>query len=277
MKPVAFDIVRPRTTEEAVKLLSSPTSGARVVAGSQSLGPMLNLRLVQPQILCDITGIEALTSFVEEKDALVVGASVTTACIEDRRLPSNGIAMLPDVAAGIAYRAVRNRGTIGGSVCHADPAADWPSALCGLNASCVIAGPGGSRRTLPISEFVTGAFENDLKQGELLVGIRIPRQSPETKCGYQKLCRKTGEFASAIAVVNIDRDRGVFRLIFGATEGRHLVIPDFRVLCEVGQSAPSRAAVRNVLNEARVSSARVSQLIAMMQRAFSQAGVRCEN
>src|SRR3984885_14034724 len=192
MKPVAFHIVRPRTTEEAVKPLSSAASGARVVAGSQSLGPMLNLRLVQPQILCDITGIEALTSFVEEKDALVVGASVTTGCIEDRRLPSNGFAMLPDVAAGIAYRAIRNRGTIGGSVCHADPAADWPAALCGLGASCIIAGPGG-RRTLPIDEFIVGAFENAMGDGEVLVAIRIPRLSAKAKWGYQKLSRKTGE------------------------------------------------------------------------------------
>src|SRR3984957_14482691 len=194
MKPVAFDIVRPRTTEEAVKLLSSPTSGARVVAGSQSLGPMLNLRLVQPQILCDITGIEALTSFVEEKDVLVVGASVTTGCIEDRRLPSNGFAMLPDVAAGIAYRAVRNRGTIGGSVCHADPAADWPSALCGFSAQCIIEGPKG-RRSVRISDFITGAFATTLDAGEFLVALRIPRRSTGGRWGYQKLCRKTGEFA----------------------------------------------------------------------------------
>jgi carbon-monoxide dehydrogenase medium subunit len=277
MKPVAFDIVRPRTTKEVIEFLGEPTAGARVVAGSQSLGPMLNLRLVQPRILCDITGIEELTSFTEEKDALVVGASVTTGSIEDRRLPSDGFSMLPDVAAGIAYRAVRNRGTIGGSVCHADPAADWPSALCGLNASCIIASPGGSRRTLPISDFITGAFESSLNPGELLVGIRIPRQSSEAKWGYQKLCRKTGEFASAIAVVNIDPDRGVFRLVFGATEGRHLVIPDFRPLCDAGQAAPSSTAARKFLSAAGLSAAHISQQIAMMQRAFSQAGVRCEN
>jgi len=277
MKPVAFDIVRPRTTKEVIQFLAEPMAGARVVAGSQSLGPMLNLRLVQPRILCDITGIEELTSFTEETDALVVGAGVTTGAIEDRRLPSDGFAMLPDVAAGIAYRAVRNRGTIGGSVCHADPAADWPSALCGLNASCVVAGPGGSRRTLPISDFITGAFENGLNAGELLVGIRIPRQSSGAKWGYQKLCRKTGEFASAITVVNIDPDRGVFRLVFGATEGRHLVIPDFRSLYDKGRAAPSSTAVRKLLTEAGLSTTHISQQIAMMQRAFSQAGVRCEN
>ena len=277
MKPVAFDIVRPRTTGEAVQFLSDPALAARVVAGSQSLGPMLNLRLVQPQTLCDITGIEELTSFVEQKDALVVGASVTTGCIEDRRLPSDGFAMLPDVAAGIAYRAVRNRGTIGGSVCHADPSADWPSALCGLDAACIIGGPGGSRRTLPISNFITGAFENSLKPGELLVGVRIPRQSSQSKWGYQKLSRKIGEFASAIAVVNIDPDRGVSRLVFGATEGRHLVIPDFRSLCDKGQAAPCSTAVRKFLIEAGLSAVHISQQIAMMQRAFHQAGVRCEN
>src|SRR3984957_15978915 len=277
MKPAAFDIVRPRKIKEVIQFLVEPMAGARVVAGSQSLGPMLNLRLVQPRILCDITGIEELTSFTEEKDALVVGACVTTGSIEDRRLPSNGFAMLPDIAGGIAYRAVRNRGTIGGSVCHADPAADWPSALCGLDADCVIAGPGGSRRTLPISDFITGAFENSLNPGELLVGMRILRQSNGAKWGYQKLCRKTGGFASAIAVVNIDPDRGVFRLVFGATEGRHLVISDFRSLCDAGQSAPSATAVRRFLNEAGLSAAHISQQIAMMQRAFSEAGVRCEN
>jgi carbon-monoxide dehydrogenase medium subunit len=141
----------------------------------------------------------------------------------------------------------------------------------------VIAGSGASRRTLPISDFIGGAFENDLKPGELLVGIRIPRQSPGAGWGYQKLCRKTGEFASAIAVVNIDHDRDVFRLVFGATEARHLVVPDFRVLCENGQPVPSSIAVRKVLSEAGLSSTQVSQQLAMMQRAFSQAGVRCEN
>jgi carbon-monoxide dehydrogenase medium subunit len=277
MKPVAFDIVRPRTADDVSQLLSDPSTGARVVAGSQSLGPMLNLRLVQPQVLCDVTGIEELTSFTEEKDALVVGACVTTGSIEDGRLPFDGFNMLPDIATGIAYRAIRNRGTIGGSVCHADPAADWPSALCGLNASCIVAGPGGSRRTLPITDFITGAFENTLSQGELLVGLRIPRQSRNAKWGYQKLCRKTGEFASALAVVSIDPEKEIFRLVFGATEGRHLILNDFRSLCEAGQAAPGARALRDVLTKIGLSAAHTSQQIAMMQRAFHQAGVQCES
>jgi carbon-monoxide dehydrogenase medium subunit len=277
MKPVAFDIVSPRTANDVSQLLADPSAGARVVAGSQSLGPMLNLRLVQPRVLCDVTGIEELTSFTEEKDALVVGACVTTGSIEDGRLPFDGFDMLPDIATGIAYRAIRNRGTIGGSVCHADPAADWPSALCGLNASCIVAGPNGSRRTLSITDFITGAFENTLSQGELLVGLRIPRQSRYAKWGYQKLCRKTGEFASALAVVSIDPEKEIFRLVFGATEGRHLILNDFRSLCEAGQAAPSTRALRDVLTKIGLSAAHTSQQIAMMQRAFRQAGVQCES
>lgn len=277
MKPVDFDLVRPRTVDDAVKFLKDPSVGSRIVAGSQSLGPMLNLRLVQPDVLCDITGIEELTSFKEEKDVLFIGASVTTGAIEDGRLPPEGLSMLPTVAAGIAYRAVRNRGTIGGSVCHADPAADWPSILCGLDASCVILSPDGNRRTLPISDFIIGAFENALNSGEMLLGFRVPRLSPEGKWGYQKLCRKTGEFASAIAVVKIDPDRDCFRLVFGATEGRHLIISDFRLLCAGQSELPSNDAVREMLENAGLSAVHVSQQLAMMRRAFFQAGVSCQN
>ncbi len=277
MKPVAFDIVRARTVGEVVQLLADPAAGVRIVAGSQSLGPMLNLRLVQPNVLCDITGIEELTSFREEKDSIFVGASVTTGSIEDGRLPYEGYKMLPSVAAGIAYRAVRNRGTIGGSVCHADPAADWPSALCGLDASCVILGSDGARRTLPMSDFITGAFENALTPGEMLLGINIPRSSPQAKWGYQKLCRKTGEFASALAVVNVDPASDRFRLVFGATEGRHIIIPDFRSLCTEQSTVPSSDAIRELLERLELSSTHISQQLAMMQRAFSQADGSCQS
>lgn len=148
MKPAAFDFVRARSLAEATQLLSQ-VDDARIIAGAQSLGPMLNLRMVQPQILVDITGIPVVSEIAEDDDGITVGACITTGNIEDGRLPTGGLAMLPEIASQIAYRAVRNRGTIGGSVCHADPAADWPSALCALNAECIITGTMGSRR-LPI-------------------------------------------------------------------------------------------------------------------------------
>ena len=197
------------------------------MAGGQSLGPMLNLRLVQPRILVDITGIAELTEIEDRDDAVTLGACITTANIEDGRLPGRGLRPLSVVAGRIAYRAVRNRGTIGGSVCHADPAADWISALCALGAQCVIAGPGGARR-LAVEEFVTGAFENALAPGELLQGIRIPRLSAHGRWGYNKLCRKAGEFALAIGAVLDDRERDRFRAVIGATRSRPIIVTDAR-------------------------------------------------
>jgi carbon-monoxide dehydrogenase medium subunit len=271
MKPVAFDIVRPRTTQEVVKLLSDPDAGARVVAGSQSLGPMLNLRLVQPKMLIDLTGIAELTSIREDDAGITVGACVSTGSIEDGCLPGGDFSMLRSVAAGIAYRAVRNRGTIGGSVCHADPSADWPSAFCGFNAQCIIEGPKG-RRSLPISDFITGAFATTLDTGEFLVALRIPRRSTGGRWGYQKLCRKTGEFAMAIGVVNIDPARDIFRMVFGATEGRQITIPDFRPLGLQADADPNREALAEILGTHGVTDpVAISQQAAIMTRAFQQA------
>jgi carbon-monoxide dehydrogenase medium subunit len=271
MKPVAFDIVRPRSITEVIDLLSESAGGARIVAGSQSLGPMLNLRLVQPQMLIDITGIPEMTSVDEDEEGVTVGACVTTGSIEDGKLPRNGLAMMPVVAADIAYRAVRNRGTIGGSVCHADPAADWPSALCGFDASCIIEGTNG-RRTIPISEFIVGAFENTLAVSEVLVAIRIPRLSKKGRWGYQKLCRKTGEFAMAIGVIKIDPEYGIYRMAFGATQGRQIVVPDFRSLSCGNAVELDEEALLETLAEHAVTNPVVSrQQMTAMQRAFKQA------
>ena len=271
MKPVAFEVVRPRSIREVVDLLSASGGGARIVAGAQSLGPMLNLRLVQPQILVDITGISEMTRVDEDEEGVTIGACVTTANIEDGKLPRSGLTMLPAIAADIAYRAVRNRGTIGGSVCHADPAADWPAALCGFGASCIIEGTNG-RRTIPISEFIVGAFENTLTAGEVLAAIWIPRLSKRGRWGYQKLCRKTGEFAMAIGVIKIDPEHDSFRMTFGATEGRQIVVPDFRSLYRENAVELDERAVSEKLTEHGVTSPIVSrQQMTVMQRALRQA------
>jgi carbon-monoxide dehydrogenase medium subunit len=271
MKPAAFDVVRPRSIAEVIDLLSESSGGARIIAGSQSLGPMLNLRLVQPELLIDITGVPEMTSVSEDEDGVTVGACVTTASIEDGKLPRDGLTMMPAIAAAIAYRAVRNRGTIGGSVCHADPAADWPSALCGLGASCIVEGTNG-RRTIPVSEFIVGAFENTLASDEMLVAIRIPRLSNKGRWGYQKLCRKTGEFAMAIGAIKIDPEYGIFRMAFGATQGRQIVVPDFRALRRGDAVELDEKALLETLVEHGVTSPIVSrQQMTVMQRAFRQA------
>ncbi|HVO89434.1 MAG TPA: FAD binding domain-containing protein, partial [Casimicrobiaceae bacterium] len=128
MKPVDFEYARAHSIDHALRLLEDAHGEAKVVAGAQSLGPMLNLRLVQPRLLVDIAGIGELTRIEERPDAVVLGACVTSANVEDGRIPERGLRMLRAVATVTAYRAVRNRGTLGGSLCHADPASDWIAA-----------------------------------------------------------------------------------------------------------------------------------------------------
>ncbi|SEE79276.1 carbon-monoxide dehydrogenase medium subunit [Rhizobiales bacterium GAS191] len=222
MKPTAFDYARPRTLDEAVRLLSD-VPGAKLLAGGQTLGPMLNLRLVQPSLVIDITRIPELARIEDEGDAVILGACVTHAAIEDGRItdPSNGF--LARVAHGIAYRAVRTRGTIGGSLAHADPAADWLSCLTALGAEILVTGSKGRRR-LPLGNFVRGAMATDMAHDEILDGVRIPKFSKGARAGFAKICRKAGDFAEAIGVAVHDAERGVLHLVAGATQGRPILI-----------------------------------------------------
>jgi carbon-monoxide dehydrogenase medium subunit len=222
MKAVAFDYARPGTVAEALALMASAPE-AKVLAGGQTLGPMLNLRLAQPTLLVDITRIAELAEVREESDAIHIGAIVTHAAIEDGRVPDPTHGFLRAVARGIAYRAVRTRGTIGGSLAHADPAADWLSCLAVLGAGLVVAGPGGTRR-VDLADFVVSAMETSLAHDELLVAARIPKFSARARFGYHKICRKTGEFADAIGAVAYDPERAYTRAVSGATGGAPLVM-----------------------------------------------------
>ena len=269
MKPAAFDYVRASTLAEATQLLVEANGAARLVAGAQSLGPMLNLRLVQPSLLIDITGIPELTCIEDAGDAVTLGACITTANIEDGRLSGHGLDALAPVAANIAYRAVRNRGTIGGSLCHADPAADWVSFLCALGAECLIGGPNGERR-LPADKFITGAYETALALGEILRAVRIPRVSPRGRCGYYRVCRKAGEFASAIGAVLDDPGRDIFRVVIGATKSRPIVIADARQLARVDKSIDEAAVLRVLDAQGITDRFARHQQIAALTRACQQ-------
>lgn len=223
MKAAAFDYERPKSLSEAVELLADDTVYNRVLAGGQSLGPMLNLRLVQPGRLIDVTAIPELTEVEQTDDTLSLGACVTHAAIEDGDAPDVAKGMLRSVASGIACRAIRNRGTMGGSLAHADPAADWPICLLALGATIAISGKTGNRQ-LPLSDFLKAPFETALKPGELLSGIRIRAISTNAHWGYYKFCRKAGEFAETMAAVLLDPDRGITRAVIGATEARPTII-----------------------------------------------------
>jgi aerobic carbon-monoxide dehydrogenase medium subunit len=229
VKPARFDYERPRDLNTALALLAGENVTAKVLAGGQSLGPLLNLRLVQPDLIVDITAIPEMIRVEESADHLVLGACITHADIEDGRVPDVTNGAMRDVAAGIAYRAVRNRGTIGGSLTSADPSADWVSALTALGAEVILRGPNGTR-AVPVEDYVIGALETSLSPGELLEAVRIPRLSKTARWAYVKKCRKTGEFAHAIGTVLIDQDRNVCRAVVGATQSRPIVLADAREL-----------------------------------------------
>jgi carbon-monoxide dehydrogenase medium subunit len=225
MKPVAFEYERPGELASAIGLLARSDGGAKVMAGAQSLGPMLNLRLAQPRLVVDIRGIPELLDVSDTGDAVFFGSCVTHAAIEDGRVPDPSRGLMREVAANIAYRAVRNRGTIGGSLCHADPSADWPNVLPVLGAIAVIASANG-RREVPVEAFMTGAFSTVLEDDEVLLGIRVPKLSDSARWGHYKFCRKPGEFAEAMAALVVDRERNVCRAVIGATDGVPHVIQD---------------------------------------------------
>jgi carbon-monoxide dehydrogenase medium subunit len=226
MKPVSFDYVRPSNLREASALLLAGDGNAKLIAGGQSLGPMLNLRLVQPSMLIDIAGLPELSEVTEDGAGLRIGASVTAANIEDGRLPLAGAPMLQNIAGGIAYRAVRNRGTIGGSLCHADPAADWISTLVALSAACEICDGQGKLYRVPVEKFVTAAFENVLSLGEILQAVFIPRMAVDTRFAHHKISRKFGKFAVASGTVFYNPERQILKAVIGATHGRPIVIDD---------------------------------------------------
>lgn len=225
MKPARFDYERPADITGVIALLQRQDIAVKIIAGGQSLGPMLNLRLAQPELLIDITGIAELKRVEESTDAIIVGACITHADMEDARVPDVTHGALPAVARGIAYRAVRNRGTIGGSLAHADPSADWVASLAAIGADVLIRGPAG-QRSLAIAELVTGVFEVALAAGEMVEAVRIPRLSRSARWGYYKICRKTGELAQAVAAVLHDPERAVFRAVIGATESTPVVFAD---------------------------------------------------
>ncbi len=236
VKAPPFEYEKPDTLQTALALLAQRRE-ATVLAGGQSLGPLLNLRMAQPKLLIDVRGLTELSACRDVGDAVELGACVTHAAIEDGGMPDPTRGLLRSVARGIAYRAVRNRGTLGGSLAHADPAADWVSVMALLDATMLVRSAAGERR-LPAATFMTGPLSTSLTAGEIIVSIRIPKFSARARAGYYKFNRKPGEFAEAIGAVLVDPERGIHRAVIGATAGAPFVIEDASALLDRVQ--PSR-------------------------------------
>jgi aerobic carbon-monoxide dehydrogenase medium subunit len=250
MKAASFDYVRPADVAEALRVLSERRGGAKLLAGGQSLGPMLNLRLARPQMLIDVARIDVLRRIEDMGAKWRIGAAVTHARIEDARDTLRGAEMLTEVAAGIAHRAIRNRGTIGGSVAHADPAADWPLALAALGATVNLRSARG-RRDLPLESVVLGVFTTVLGDDEIIESIDVPKLSPTGCYGYYKFCRKIGDFAEASAAAVFDPETGAARIYLGALRSTPLPLATLaRAVALQGHAAGAKESVAHTLTQA---------------------------
>jgi carbon-monoxide dehydrogenase medium subunit len=216
MKPSPFDYVRPETVAEASALLSQNGVNTAAIAGGQSLVPMLSLRVAQIDLLVDLSRLEELKVVKETPESLHIGALTSHAAIEDGKIPDCSNGLMRHVARTISYRAVRNHGTIGGSIALADPAADWPGCLIALGARVRIAGRNGTR-TEPVADFVQGLYSTSLTAGEIVLGFDVPRSHGPLRWGFAKVVRKSGAFANSIAyVVQRGADGPVFVILAAA-------------------------------------------------------------
>ncbi len=198
MIPAPFAYHRPSSVDEAVRLLAD-TPDAKVLAGGHSLIPAMKLRLAQPPALIDLGRIAGLNTIRVEGARLRIGALATHHDIESSELLQTRCPLLPEVAAAIGDAQVRNRGTLGGSIVHADPAADWPAAIVALEAEMELAGPKG-RRTVRAADFFVEMMQSAVQPNEILVEIRVPVTS--SSVAYVKAAQKASGFAVAgVAVV----------------------------------------------------------------------------
>jgi carbon-monoxide dehydrogenase medium subunit len=177
---------------EALELLERP--GARALAGGQSLIPTLNMRLSAPELLVDITGLPGLDDIAMDRGVLRIGALATHAKIERSEEVKKHVPLLAEAVRHIAHPAIRNRGTIGGSLALADPAAEYPACMLALDADIVVAGKAGER-TVKAAHFFKGLFETDLKPAELLVAVDIPAQLKDERSAFLELTRRQGDYA----------------------------------------------------------------------------------
>jgi aerobic carbon-monoxide dehydrogenase medium subunit len=199
--PARFDYVAAESAGHAIELLGEHGDDAKVLAGGHSLLPMMKLRLATPELLVDIGGLDELAGVSVDGDDLVVGATTRHADLAASELVRAEAPLLAYAASQVGDPQIRHRGTIGGSLAHADPAADLPMALVALGGTVVLQGPAGAR-TVVSDDFFQGYFETALSPDELLTAVRIPRR-PGMPWGYQKFVRRANDWA-IVGVAAVD-------------------------------------------------------------------------
>jgi len=217
MIPASFEYFSPQTLSEAIALLQKHGSDAKILAGGQSLIPLMKLRMASPKSLIDLNRISGL-SYIKEADGfLTIGALTRESDIDSSDLIRGKYPILADTATVIADPLVRNMATVGGNLAHADPANDHPATMLALGCEVVATGPKGARK-IPIGEFFTDIFTTSLRPDEILTEIRIPVPPARSGGAYLKVERKVGDFAAAAVAVQITLDgNNVKRVGIGLT------------------------------------------------------------
>lgn len=201
MKPPKFEYHAPASVEEAIGLLQRYGGDARPLAGGQSLVPMLNFRLASPKALVDLRLLTAMAGVREDGDTVVVGAMTRQRALEFSSLVHKRLPLVREALRWVGHLPTRSRGTLGGSLSHADPSAELPIAMAALDAEMVVQGPKG-RRTITAAQFFTGYFSTALAPDELLVEVRIPAAADGDGVAVEEFSRRQGDFAiAAIAAV----------------------------------------------------------------------------
>jgi aerobic carbon-monoxide dehydrogenase medium subunit len=204
MIPPSFDYIAPKTLSEAVAALGQ-YENSKVLAGGQSLIPVMRFRLASPSVLVDLNRVEGL-SYIEEKDGwLKIGAMTRESTVEYSPLVREKYPLLADAASVISDPIVRNLGTVGGNLANADPGNDQPAVMLAYGAEIVAVGPNGEH-VIPITSFFRGLFESALVPNEILTEVRIPAAKPRSGGAYLKLERKVGDFATAAVAAQVELD-----------------------------------------------------------------------
>lgn len=218
MIPSAFEYFTPSSVSEAVSLLSQYRDQAKLLAGGHSLIPLMKLRLAQPKYVIDLGRIKELTTIRDEGDAVVIGALARHHAIETSDVIRQKCPVLAEAASQIGDVQVRNRGTIGGSLAHADPAADYPAAILALGTQMHLLGPRGER-TVAAENFFVDLLTTALEPDELLVSVRVPAITSRTGTAYVKIPQKASGFAlcGVAAVVTVDQNNVCQHAAIGIT------------------------------------------------------------
>ncbi len=270
MKAAQFEYVKPATLAQALQTLASSEGQAKLMAGSQSLGPMLNLRLTRPAQVLDVSRLDELRSVDLVQGRVRVGASVTHAEIEDGRFELLRGHPVQEMAARIAYRSVRNRGTVGGSLAHADPAADWVLAARALNAQVEVCAFEQVPRLVNMQDFMVAAYTTVLDIGDAITALHLPLLSAQARWGYYKFCRKTGEFAEASCAAYFDPASATAQIVVGALDGAPVALEALAgAVARSGVVAASDAAIDAALRE------NIEQLDTLGRRMTAAAVMRC--